>query len=149
MWKHFGRYTSTDHNSAIASLLKAKRLFSSSGKARINDTVSLCEPRSPPRAGEETGAVTRAILAGPLAARTDPPMRARHRAESVSLLRPVAAGASWLIRFKKQAGARNGFIYGRQWGGNPFDRNQVTRISLKPEDVDAIVFWNWRGTLVP
>ena len=23
---------------------------------------------------------------------------------------------------------------------NPFDRNQVTRISLKPEDVDAIVF---------
>jgi hypothetical protein len=24
---------------------------------------------------------------------------------------------------------------------NPFNRNQVTRISLKPEDVDAIVFW--------
>jgi len=24
---------------------------------------------------------------------------------------------------------------------NPFDRNQVSRISLRPEDVDAIVFW--------
>ena len=24
---------------------------------------------------------------------------------------------------------------------NPFNRNQVTWISLKPEDVDAIVFW--------
>jgi hypothetical protein len=24
---------------------------------------------------------------------------------------------------------------------NPFNRNQVTRVSLKPEDVDAIVFW--------
>ena len=24
---------------------------------------------------------------------------------------------------------------------NPFNRNQVTRISLQPEDVDAIVFW--------
>ncbi len=24
---------------------------------------------------------------------------------------------------------------------NPYNRNQVTRISLKPEDVDAIVFW--------
>jgi hypothetical protein len=24
---------------------------------------------------------------------------------------------------------------------NPFNRNQVTRISLRPEDVDAIVFW--------
>ena len=24
---------------------------------------------------------------------------------------------------------------------NPYDRNQVSRISLRPEDVDAIVFW--------
>ena len=24
---------------------------------------------------------------------------------------------------------------------NPFDRNQASRVSLKPEDVDAIVFW--------
>lgn len=24
---------------------------------------------------------------------------------------------------------------------NPYNRNQVTRISLKPEDVDAIDFW--------
>ena len=37
----FGRYTTTDHNSAISSLLKAKRIFSSTGKARINDTVFL------------------------------------------------------------------------------------------------------------
>lgn len=29
---------------------------------------------------------------------------------------------------------------------NPFNRNQVSRVSLKPEDVDAIVFWTKNAT---
>ena len=41
MWRDFGRYTSTDYNSAIGSLLKAKRLHSSTGKPRINDSILL------------------------------------------------------------------------------------------------------------
>jgi len=52
MWKHFGRYMSSDHNSAIASLLETNRLFSSSGKTRINDTVLLSTKPFP---GQEPG----------------------------------------------------------------------------------------------
>jgi hypothetical protein len=28
---------------------------------------------------------------------------------------------------------------------NPFNQNQVARVSLKPEDVDVIVFWTRHG----
>jgi three-Cys-motif partner protein len=38
---HFGRFESKDHNAAIGELLKAGKLFSSTGKARINDHVVL------------------------------------------------------------------------------------------------------------
>lgn len=51
MWRHFGQYTSTDFNSAITSLLKQKRLFSSTGKSRINDSVMLSTKPFP---GQET-----------------------------------------------------------------------------------------------
>ena len=40
--------------------------------------------------------------------------------------------AEWMVRRLKE---------GYCTVANPFNRNQVTRISLKPEDVDAIVFW--------
>lgn len=38
---HFGRYEIKDHNGAIGELLKSGRIFSSTGKARINDDVLL------------------------------------------------------------------------------------------------------------
>ena len=40
--------------------------------------------------------------------------------------------AAWMVRRLKE---------GYCTVANPFNRNQVTWISLKPEDVDAIVFW--------
>ena len=40
--------------------------------------------------------------------------------------------AEWMVRRLKE---------GYCTVANPFNRNQVSRISLKPEDVDAIVFW--------
>jgi hypothetical protein len=40
--------------------------------------------------------------------------------------------AEWMVRRLKE---------GYCTVANPLNRNQVTRISLKPEDVDAIVFW--------
>ena len=40
--------------------------------------------------------------------------------------------AEWMVRRLKE---------GYCTVANPYNRNQVTRISLKPEDVDAIVFW--------
>ena len=41
--------------------------------------------------------------------------------------------AEWMVRRLKE---------GYCTVANPFNRNQVVRISLKPEDVDAIVFWS-------
>lgn len=41
IWKHFGTFESKDVNKAIGKLLKSQRLFSSTGKARINDDVRL------------------------------------------------------------------------------------------------------------
>ena len=39
--KYFGRYEIKDYNAAIAELLKAGKLHSSTGKTRINDDVIL------------------------------------------------------------------------------------------------------------
>jgi hypothetical protein len=41
IWKHFGTFESKDVNKAIGNLLKTQRLFSSTGKVRINDDVRL------------------------------------------------------------------------------------------------------------
>jgi three-Cys-motif partner protein len=41
IWKHFGTFESKDVNKAIGNLLKSQRLFSSTGKVRINDDVRL------------------------------------------------------------------------------------------------------------
>ena len=43
-----------------------------------------------------------------------------------------AFSAEWMVRRLKE---------GYCTVANPYNRNQVTTISLKPEDVDAIVFW--------
>jgi three-Cys-motif partner protein len=41
IWKHFGTFESKGVNKAIGNLLKSQRLFSSTGKVRINDDVRL------------------------------------------------------------------------------------------------------------
>ena len=41
IWNHFGKFESKDVNNVIGDLLKSKRLFSSTGKTRINDDVRL------------------------------------------------------------------------------------------------------------
>ena len=47
---HFGRHEVKDYNAAIGDLLKAGKLHSGTGKARINDDVLLArEPFSPSR----------------------------------------------------------------------------------------------------
>jgi three-Cys-motif partner protein len=50
LFAHFGRHEVKDYNAAIGDLLKAGKLQSSTGKARINDEVLLArEPFSPTR----------------------------------------------------------------------------------------------------
>ena len=45
IWDHFGTLESKDVNKLIGNLLKSQRLFSSTGKTRINDSVGLsCVP---------------------------------------------------------------------------------------------------------
>ena len=38
---HFGRFETKDHNAAIGELLKTGKLYSGTGKTRINDDVML------------------------------------------------------------------------------------------------------------
>ncbi len=52
MLRQFGHYLCKDYNAAIGDLLKSKRLFSSTGKSRINDTVLLSTKPFP---GQDVG----------------------------------------------------------------------------------------------